>query len=194
VLWHWQSAYPESLADVSAIEAQIDRAASYGYTGVAFYSSAFTFMGSSVHPANNVAYMQQLVAYARSKGMQTIGASSPYGYSDDALVNNPNWAEGEHVTGSQFTVNASKTALTPINSFGGLVNPGFESGLTGWFGFNDPNVGLDNTVAHTGSASGYVTNAAGDARFEQTNRPDPVEAISRADLDQDLRVLRFFPG
>ena len=47
VLWYWQNAYPESLADVSAIEAQIDQAATYGYTGVAFWSSAFTFMGSS---------------------------------------------------------------------------------------------------------------------------------------------------
>ena len=112
--------------------------------------------------------MQQLVAYARAQGMQTMGTSSPYGSSDDALINNPNWAEGEHITGSQFTVNASKTSLVPVNSFGGLVNPGFESGLTGWFGFNDPNMGIDNTVAHTGSASGYVTNASGDARFEQT--------------------------
>ena len=60
-------------------------------------------MGSGVYPANNVAYMQQFVAYARSKGMQTMGTSSPYGYSDDALINDPNWAEGEHITGSQFT-------------------------------------------------------------------------------------------
>lgn len=101
--WYWQSAYPESLADVSGIEAQIDQTASYGYTGVAFWSSEFTFMGSGVYPANNVAYMQQFVAYARSKGMQTMGTSSPYGYSDDALINDPNWAEGEHITGSQFT-------------------------------------------------------------------------------------------
>ncbi len=47
---------------------------------------------------------------------------SPYGYSDDALLNNPNWAEGEHLTGSQFTVNAARTALVPVNSFGGLAN------------------------------------------------------------------------
>jgi len=168
VLWYWQSAYPESLADVNAIEAQIGQAASYGYTGVAFWSSAFTFTGSTVHPANNLAYMQQLIVYAQSLGMQTMASSSPYGYSDDALINNPNWAEGEHITGSRFTVNASKTALVPLNSFGGLVNPGFESGLTGWFGFDDPDMGIDTSVAHSGAASGYVTNAVGDARFEQT--------------------------
>jgi hypothetical protein len=168
VLWYWQSAYPESLADVSTIEAQIGQAASYGYTGVAFWSSTFTFMGSQVDPANNVAYMQQLVAYAQSKGMQTMGTTSPYGYSNDAMINNPNWAEGEHITGSQFTVNSSKTALIPVNSFGGLLNAGFESGLTAWFGFNDPHMGIDTTVSHSGTSSGYITNAAANARFEQT--------------------------
>ncbi len=168
-LWFWLSAYPESPSDVSALEALIDQAFSYGYTGVAFWSSAFAFMGSAVFPANNVAYMQQLISHARSKGMQTMGAGlSPYGYSDDALINNPNWAEGEHVTGSQFTVNPSKTALVPVNSFGGLVNPGFESGLTGWFSFNDPDMGIDTTVAHSGTTSGYVTNASGNSRFQQT--------------------------
>jgi hypothetical protein len=167
-LWYWQQAYPESPSDVSAIETQIDQAFSYGYTGVALWSAAFTFMGSPVIPANNVPYMQQLVTYAQAKGMKALATVAPYGYSDEALINNPNWAEGEHLAGSRFTVNSSKTALVPVNSFGGLVNPGFESGLTGWFGFSDPNMGIDTTVSHSGSASGYVTNAAGLARFEQT--------------------------
>ena len=167
-LWYWQNVYPESPSDVSTIEAQMDQAVSYGYTGMAFWSSAFNFMGSPVHPANNVAYMQQLVAYAQAKGMKTMGTVAPYGFSDDALLNNPNWAEGEQLRGSQFTVNATKTALVPVNSYGGLVNPGFESGLAGWFGFNDPNMGISTSVAHSGTSSGYVTNAGGNARFEQT--------------------------
>jgi hypothetical protein len=168
VLWYWQNAYPQSLADVSGIEAQIDQAFSYGYTGVAFWSGTFGLMGSTVHPPNNVSYVQQLVSYAQSKGMQTMGSTAAYGYSDDTLTNNPNWAEGEHITGSRFTVNASKTALVPVNSFGGLANPGFESGMTGWFSYNDPNMGIDGTVAHSGNASGYITNASGDSRFQQT--------------------------
>ena len=76
VLWYWQNAYPESLSDVSTIEAQINLAAAYGYTGVAFWSSAFTFMGSAVHPANNVTYMQDLISYARSKGMKTMATTN----------------------------------------------------------------------------------------------------------------------
>lgn len=167
-LWYWQHSYPESVADINTIEAQIDQAYSFGYTGVVFWSSTFSFMGSPVNPANNVAYTQQLVAYAQAKGMKTMGTVAPYGYSDDALSTNPNWAEGEHVTGSQFTVNSSKTALVPVNSFGGMVNPGFESGLTAWFDWKDPNMGIDTTVAHSGGASGYVTNAGGNSRFVQS--------------------------
>lgn len=168
VLWYWQNAYPQSADDVSKVKEQINLAASYGYTGVAFWSSAFTFVGSTVHPANNVAFMQNLISYARSKGMKTMATTFPYGYSDDALINNPNLAEGMHISGSRFTVNASKTALVPVNSFGGLANPGFESGRTGWFSWGDSNMGIDSTVAHSGAASGYVTNAAGNARFAQT--------------------------
>jgi hypothetical protein len=167
-LWYWQLAYPTTQDGVTSIESQIDQAASYGYTGVAFWSSSFTFMASPVYPAPNVAYMQQVMAYAQSKGLKTMAHVAPYGYSDDALVNNPNWAEGQHVTGSQFTVNASKTALLPVNSFSGLVNPGFESGNTAWFGYNDPNMGIDNTVFHTGAASGYVTRPVGNSRFAQS--------------------------
>jgi hypothetical protein len=166
-LWYFQQAYPSSPALVSAIEAQIDQAFSYGYTGVVFWSSAFSFMGSSVFAANNVAYMQQVIAYAQAKGMKTTGLVSPYGYSDDVLLNNPNWAEGERLTGSQFTVNASKTALVPVNSFGGLVNPGFESGVTGWFDFKDSGLSIDTTVFHSGSASGNIANSAGLSRFHQ---------------------------
>ncbi len=172
-LWYFQSAYPDNSSDVSTIEAQIDKAFSYGYTGVAFWSSSFTFMGSSVFPAPNVAYMQQLMSYAQAKGMKTMAQVAPYGYSDDALINNPNWAEGEHLAGSQFVVNASKTALVPVNSFGGLVNPGFESGLTGWFDFSDPNMGIDPSVSHSGTASGYVTNSSGLSRFHQVIKVTP---------------------
>jgi hypothetical protein len=168
VLWYWQNAYPNSLDDVSKIKAQINLAASYGYTGVAFWSSTFAFMGSTFHPANNVAYMLDLMSYARSKGMKTMAGITGYGYSDDALLNNPNLAEGMRITGSRFTVNASKTALVPVNSFAGLANPGFESGQTGWFSWGDSNMGIDSTVAHSGAASGYVTKAAGNARFAQT--------------------------
>ncbi len=165
-LWYFQQAYPESPTDVTNIAAQIDQAFSYGYTGVVFWSTTFNFMGSTVFPANNVPYMQQLISYAQSKGMKTTALVSPYGYSDDALINNPNWAEGQHVTGSQFTVNATKTALVPVNSFPGLVNPGFESN-TGWFDFGDSDIGIDPTVSHSGSASGLLRNATGFARFHQ---------------------------
>jgi hypothetical protein len=166
-LWYWQQAYPESASDVASIESQIDLAYSYGYTGVAFWSSAFSFMGSPVHPANNVAYMQQIISYARSKGMGTLATVAPYGYSDDYLINNANWAEGEHITGSRFIVNGSRNQLIPVNSYPGLANPGFEQGETAWFSWADSNMGIDTTVAHSGTASGVINNASGDSRFTQ---------------------------
>jgi hypothetical protein len=172
-LWYFQEAYPQSTSDVSAIQTQIDLAFSYGYTGVMFWSDTFTFLASTTFLANDVPYMQQVVAHAQGLGMKIAGMVSPYGYSDGVLINNPNWAEGQHITGSQFTVNATRTALVPVNSFGGLMNSGFESGVTGWFDFNDPDMGIDTTVFHSGLASGYVTNATGNSRFHQVLNVTP---------------------
>ena len=166
-LWYWQAASPNNQTDLTNLENQIDKAFTYGYTGVAFWSSSFSFLASTVHPPTNMSYIQQAMSYAQSKGMKTMATVAPYGYSDDALINNPNWAEGQRVTGSQFVVNASKTALVPVNSFAGLANPGFESGQTGWFSYNDSDMGVDNTIVHSGSASGYVRNSTFLSRFRQ---------------------------
>ena len=167
ILWYWQTEYPVTQADVTSIEAQIDRAFTYGYIGVAFWSATPGLIGGADN-SYSLPFLQQLISYAQAKGMQTMVGTSPFGYSDDALVNNGNWAEGEHITGSQFTVNASKTALVPVNSFGGLVNPGFESGLAGWSSDNSTNMGIDPIVAHSGTASGYITNATSTSQFHQT--------------------------
>jgi hypothetical protein len=172
VLWYWQKAYPATQTDVANIEAQIDTAFSYGYTGVAFWTATPGLIGGADN-SYSLPYLQQLVSYAQAKGMQTMAGTSAFGYSDDALVNNPNWAEGEHITGSQFTVNASKTALVPLNSFGGLVNPGFESGLTGWTSDNSTTMGIDPLVAHSGTASAYITNATTASQFHQTLNVTP---------------------
>jgi len=173
-LWWWQGMEPDNPTDIAAIEANIDQAIGYGYTGVAFWESSFSYMSSRNWPPQETAYVQQVVNYARSKGLKTMALAAPYGYSDSVLLRtNLNWAEGEHITGSQFTVNASATQLVPVNSFSGLVNPGFESGMTGWFGLGDPNLAIDTTVFHSGAASGVITNAAGNARFYQVLNVTP---------------------
>jgi hypothetical protein len=54
-----------------------------------------------------------------------------------------------------------------------LVNGGFESGQTAWFGYRDAGVGVDNTVAHTGSASALIANAPANARLSQSFAVQP---------------------
>ena len=94
--------------------------------------------------------------------------SHTYGNSYELLEQNPNWAEGEQVTGTQFRVDTTGTTLQMVNSFPGLVNGGFESGQTAWFAYGDAGVSVDHTVAHTGSASALIANAPGNARLSQS--------------------------
>jgi hypothetical protein len=60
-----------------------------------------------------------------------------------------------------------------VNSFPGLVNGGFEAGQTAWFGYGDAGVGVDNTVAHTGSASARIADAPANARLSQNFAVQP---------------------
>jgi hypothetical protein len=167
-LWWWQSTEPNSPANVAALEADIDAAVGMGYTGIALFEGSITFMGSKYGSDQRTAYIQQVVNYAHAKGLKTIAPITPYGYSDLFLQSNPNYAEGERIIGSQFTVNAAGNQLVPINNFPGAVNPGFESGLSGWFGTKDPDIGIDTTVAHSGNASGVIANSVQYSRFSQS--------------------------
>jgi len=166
-LWYWQHGYLATDQAVQSSEALIDRAKTAGYTGVAFYDSSFSFMSDSFWPSQNVARMQQVMAYATSKGMKVTAEVAPFGDSRDALQANPNWAEASRVVGSQFQVNSSGNQLNFINSFPGLNNSGFESGRNSWFNTNDGGLGVDYSVAHSGIASGVITNAPANARFTQ---------------------------
>lgn len=166
-LWYWQHGYLATDQAVQNSEALIDRAKAAGYTGVAFYDSSFSFMSDSFWPAQNVTRMQQVMAYATSKGLKVTAEVAPFGDSRDALQANPNWAEASRVVGSQFQVNSAGNQLNFINSFPGLNNPGFESGRNAWFNMGDAGTGVDYSVAHSGIASGVITNAPANARFTQ---------------------------
>lgn len=166
-LWYWHHSYLTSPAAVQSSEVLIDQALAAGYTGVAFWDSSFSFMSAPFWPPQNVAYLEEVMNYASAKGLKIAGAVAPYGYSNDALQNNPNWAESQRVFGSEFKVNSSGNSLQFLNSFPGLVNPGFESGRTAWFGLGDSGIGVDHTVSHSGTSSGIIQNAGGNARFWQ---------------------------
>ncbi len=166
-LWYWQHSYLATDQAVQSTEAVIDRAKAAGYTGVAFYDSSFSFMSDSFWPSQNVARMQQVMAYATAKGMKVTAQAAPFGDSRDVLQANPNWAESSRIMGSQFQVDASGTQLNFMNSFPGLNNDGFESGKNSWFKMGDGGVDVDYNTAHSGIASGIISNAPANARFVQ---------------------------
>jgi hypothetical protein len=166
-LWYWQHSYLASDKAVQSSEALIDRAAAAGYTGVALWDSSFSFMSDAFWPAENVARLRTVVNHAVSKGLKVMATAAPFGFANDALQANPNWAEAQRVIGTQFQVDPSGRRLVLVNSFRGLENPGFESGETAWFGTHDSGISLDSTVAHAGRASGVIRNARGNARYRQ---------------------------
>jgi hypothetical protein len=166
-LWYWHSSYlsPTSTTEPAHSEALIDEAVAAGYTGLAFWDSALTFAN---RPGWSTANLATVVKYANSKGLKVLAAGAPIGYSNDMLQTDPNLAEGAPIEGGQFKVSGG--ALSAVNSLAPLMNPGFESGQTVWFGTGDPRTGVDDTVAHTGSASGVIhgdPTATDNARFTQ---------------------------
>jgi hypothetical protein len=166
-LWYWHQSYlsPTSTVEPAESEALIDQAVTAGYTGLAFWDSSLTFANRPGWDSKNLA---TVVKYARSKGLEVLAAGAPVGYSNDMLGSDPDLAEGAKIVGGQFKVAGG--ALAAINSLTPLSNPGFESGMTTWFGTGDARTGVDTTVAHTGSSSGVIhgdPTATDNARFTQ---------------------------
>ena len=127
-LWYWHHSYLTSPSALQSSKALIDQAYAAGYTGVAFWDVSFEFLNSPTWPPSATSYLQQGMNYAISKGMKVMADGAPYGWSNDVLQTNPNWAEGQGISGARFQVNGSATQLQLVNSFPGLVNGGFESG------------------------------------------------------------------
>jgi hypothetical protein len=166
-LWYWHHSLLNSPQNLASSEALIDRAVAAGYTGVAFWDVSSEFLNSPIWPPGASTYYQRAMAYARARGLQVAAPGMPYGYSNDVLENNPNWAESQRVVGTQYRVDATASTLQVVNSFPGLLNSGFESGTVNWFDIGDAGVGVDNTVAHTGSSSALISNARGNGRIRQ---------------------------
>lgn len=150
-----------------------DRAAAAGYTGVAFWDVSAGYLNSPLWPAGAASYFEQALAYAHSRGLQVTVPGMPYGYANDVLANNPNWAESQRVIGTRYKVSADRRSLQIVNSFPGLLNTSFESGAVDWFDIGDICVRVDNMVAHTGNASVLISNAPGNGRIRQSFNLQP---------------------
>jgi hypothetical protein len=166
-LWYQHHSYITSVAALQASEAIVDQAAAAGYTGLEWWDTSLGVINLPGWPQQNVGYLKQFIAYATSKGLRIMPSVFPYGYSNDVLRRNPNWAEGQRITGAQFQVNAAGNALNFRNSFPGFQNPGFESGATGWFSYGDAGLSIDTSTAHTGLASAVISNAPQNSRLYQ---------------------------
>lgn len=172
-LWYWHHSLLNNPQAVESSKKLIDRAYEDGYTGVAFWDVSFEYLGTPLWAAYYAQYVQEAMSYAVSKGMKVMAPVAPFGYSNDLLEYHPEWAEAQRVVGTEFQVNSNATRLELINSFPGLLNPGFESGRVDWFDIGDPGVGLDTSVAHTGRASAVIHNAPADGRIRQLMHVKP---------------------
>lgn len=165
-LWYWHHSFLSSDDALASSRKLVDKAAAAGYNGLALWDSGLNYMGNDSWPLDNEGFMRDLLKYAGSKHMRVLAAPAPYGYSNEDLENNPNWAESQRVVGSKFEVDHAGTKLNFKNSFPGLANGGFEAGKQDWFSTNDAGIGVNN-VAHSGKNSAVVVDAPGNARFRQ---------------------------
>ena len=164
-LWLFLHSYLSNPSAVTLAESRLDAAAAAGYTGVVMWDDGISYIQYSWW---NPVYFQQVIQHAHADGLAVVPMVAPYGHSDPELIYQPNLAEGQQVVGTQFQVDPTGATLQVVNSFPGLVNGGFESGQTGWFGYGDPGSSVDTTVAHTGSASALIRNAPANCRLEQS--------------------------
>ena len=165
-LWYLHHSYLISDQAVQKSKALIDQAAAAGYTGVVFWDSSITLMsGRNWDPAHE-ARLKEVMTYARKRHLKTIAETAPFGWSNDVLKENPNWAEAQRVIGARFRVAADGKSLKPENSLKPLVNGNFDMGETGWFAMGDPNIKIVPN-AHEGKPAVTIVNPAGNARLRQ---------------------------
>ncbi len=165
-LWYWHHSYLASDEAYQKSCALLNKAVAAGYTGLALWDSGLNYLGSPSWPAKNEAYMREFLKYAVAKRMKIIAAPSIYGFSNEILERNPNWAESQRIIGALFEVDRSGARLNFKNSFPGLSDGGFENGGADWFSTGDKGLGLNN-AAHSGKNSAVIADAPGNARLRQ---------------------------
>ncbi len=165
-LWYLHHSFLVSDEAVEQSKKLIDQAVAAGYTGVVFWDSSFSRMGNPDWPQTNENRLKEVIAYAHKRHLKTISEVANFGFSNDALLANPNWAEAQHVKGTRFQVAPDGRTLMLKNSPSALLNGNFRSGNAGWSTFSDPNFKIDPT-AHMGSPAVTIVDPAGNARLRQ---------------------------
>ena len=165
-LWYLHHSYLTSEDAVQSSKALIDKAAAAGYTGAVFWDSSFNFMGDRDWDPDNEDCMKEVMKYARKRHLKIVAEVAPFGWSNDVLSANPNWAEAQRVIGARFEVTPDGRNLKVKNTLPPLVNGHFESSQTGWFALGDPDVKVV-PGAYAGHAALTIVNPTGNARIRQ---------------------------
>jgi hypothetical protein len=166
-LWYQHHCFLVNDDEVRKSKQLIDKAVAAGYTGASFWETSFIRMSDPDWNLDNIDRLKEVLKYARKRGLKVVVPAAPFGWSNDVLALNPNWAEAQRVVGTQFQVAADGKTLQLKNSFPGLVNGDFESGRTGWFEVTDPNVTISAT-SHSGKGSLAIVDPPANARVRQT--------------------------
>ncbi len=165
-LWCFYHNELDSDTALKSGKALVDRVLVAGYTGIVLWCGGVDLLGDPSAPADTEDRLRNLFKYAASKHVNVVIAAGPFSNSVNALRTNPNWAESQRVVGAEFQVDPSRTRLQLVNSFPGLLNPGFES-EDEWFQLHDSDISLDPHVSHGGRSAARIVNARGNARFRQ---------------------------
>ncbi|HEY1960633.1 MAG TPA: hypothetical protein VGH28_33710 [Polyangiaceae bacterium] len=162
-LWYWHHSYlsTTNASEPAKSEALIDQAVAAGYTGLALWDSAQSYLNL---PNWDPTPLKTVIAYAKSKGLAVLAATAPYGYSNDALKTDPNLAEGQRVIGTQYKVVGSSLAIQ--NSLAPLEDGSFTGGGSAWFKIGDACFGTD-TSGRTDSAAAKLSATTANCRLTQ---------------------------
>jgi hypothetical protein len=172
-LWVWQYSHLNNPGGVDAVKKALDASKALGYTGMAFWDVSAVMITSPNWGDPEGIYLKQALSYAESKGMKTAVITAPFGYSNEVLVEHPDWAEAQRVVGTRFKVDGSGRTLEVVDSFTGLADAGFEDGKGTWLSKGDRGAAIDKSVFHSGTASGVIRDAPADARFTQALKVTP---------------------
>ena len=165
-LWYQHACYLTTEDAVQKSKDLIDKAASLGYTGILLWDSGFNMMGNRDWDPDNEDRMKEVLKYARKRHLKAIGEAAPFGWSNDVLAANPNWAEEEPVEGQKFQVAPDGKSLKVLNTLPPFVNGNFAAGETAWFDLHDPGIKIIPN-ARGGNAAIEMSNPAGNARIRQ---------------------------
>jgi hypothetical protein len=151
-LWYLHHSYLTNKEEVRKSKALIDKAVAAGYTGAIFWDSSFNMAG-------NEDRLKEVMNYAHQRHLKTMAEVAPFGWSNDVLTVNPNWAEAQRVIGTRFQVTPDGHGLTVKNS----LPPPADLGQ---FSMPDSNV---QVVANTAT----IIDPPGNARLRQNVSVQP---------------------